>query len=114
MNVVAVWQGTCAFEAENVIKLLTFDAVESNKAAGSELTQLSARLADLIKDYHGGEFSLFYANCQKLAVVSFDIRVALYNVRGNGIKDFLSVGEDMLPLIYMVGTHADSPTCADK
>ncbi|KAK9909735.1 hypothetical protein WJX75_006715 [Coccomyxa subellipsoidea] len=95
-------QGTCAFEAENVIKLLTFDAVESNKAAGSELTQLSARLADLIKDYHGGEFSLFYANCQKLAVVSFDIRVALYNVRGNGIKDFLSVGEDMLPTVFMI------------
>ncbi len=93
-----------------MIKLLTFDAVESNKAAGSELTQLSARLADLIKDYRGGEFSLFYANCQKLAVVSFDIRVALYNVRGNGIKDFLSVGEDMLPTVFMVSSW-HTPTC---
>ena len=108
-------------DAENVIKLLTFDAVEKNKAVGSELTHISARLSDLIKvfpsssyeawtctdpvvvvavcaffvtcitmpatmaistslltamislrraayqDYSGGEFSLFYANCAKLA-----------------------------------------------
>ena len=51
----------------------------------------------------GGEFSLFYTNCEKLTVVSFDIRVALYNVRANGYKDFLSVGEDMLPIVFMVG-----------
>jgi hypothetical protein len=95
-------QGKCAFEADNVVKLLTFDMIENNKAQGVDKTQLSARLADVIKDYAGGEFSLFYANCQKLAVVSFDIRVALYNVRGNGVKDFLSVGEDMLPAVYMV------------
>lgn len=96
-------QGKCAFEADNVIKLLTFEAVQSNMEAGADRTELSARLADLVKDYAGGEFSLFYANCQKLAVVSFDIRVALYNVRGSGTKDFLSVGEDMLPTVYMVG-----------
>ena len=51
----------------------------------------------------GGEFSLFYTNCEKLTVVSFDIRVALYNVRASGYKDFLSVGEDMLPIVFMVG-----------
>ena len=39
---------------------------------------------------------------QSWRVVSFDIRVALYNVRGNGTKDYLSVGEDMLPVVYMV------------
>ena len=46
-------QGTCAFEAQNVVKLLTFDQVEKNKAAGQAATELSARLADLIKDYVG-------------------------------------------------------------
>ena len=51
----------------------------------------------------GGEFSLFYTNCEKQTVVSFDIRVALYNVKANGYKDFLSVGEDMLPVVFMVG-----------
>lgn len=53
----------------------------------------------------GGEFSLFYTNCEKLTVVSFDIKVALYNVRANGYKDFLSVGEDMLPIVFMVSQH---------
>jgi hypothetical protein len=46
-------QGTCAFEAQNVVKLLTFDQVEKNKAAGQAATELSARLADLIKEYMG-------------------------------------------------------------
>ena len=46
-------QGTCAFEAQNVIKLLTFDQVEKEKAAGQASTDLSARLADLIQNYKG-------------------------------------------------------------
>ena len=46
-------QGTCAFEAQNVIKLLTFDQVEKEKAAGQASTDLSARLADMIQDYKG-------------------------------------------------------------
>jgi hypothetical protein len=40
--------------------------------------------------------------------VSFDIRVALYNVRPSGAKDFLSVGEDLLPLVYMARPLATS------
>lgn len=46
-------QGTCAFEAQNVIRLLTFDQVEKDKAAGQAATELSARLADLIQNYKG-------------------------------------------------------------
>ena len=42
-------QGTCALDAENVIRLLTFDAVDKDKAAGAALTQRTARLADLVK-----------------------------------------------------------------
>ena len=60
------------------------------------------------QDYAGGEYSLFYANCAKATVVSFDIRVALYNVRPGGVRDYLSVGEDMLPVVYMV--RARNPT----
>ena len=36
-----------------MIKLLTFDQVEKEKAAGQASTDLSARLADLIQDYKG-------------------------------------------------------------
>lgn len=39
---------------------------------------------------------------QPSAVVSFDLRVSLYNVRANGRRDYLAVGEDMLPTVYMV------------
>ena len=39
---------------------------------------------------------------QPSAVVSFDLRVALYNVKASGRKDYLAVGEDMLPTVYMV------------
>ena len=53
----AVLQGTCAFEAQNVIKLLTFDQVDKDKAAGRAATELSARLADLIQDYHGAPWA---------------------------------------------------------
>ena len=49
----SVLQGTCAFEAQNVIKLLTFDQVDKDKVAGRAATELSVRLADLIQDYHG-------------------------------------------------------------
>ena len=42
-------QGTCALNAEHIIKLLTFDAIDKNKAAGSGVTEISARLADLVK-----------------------------------------------------------------
>ncbi len=38
-----------------MIKLLTFDQVEKEKAAGQASTDLSARLADLIQDYKGAD-----------------------------------------------------------
>lgn len=34
--------------------------------------------------------------------MSFDIRTALYNVGKDGNKDYLPVGEDLLPSLYMV------------
>lgn len=38
--------------------------------------------------------------------MSFDLRVALYNVKASGRKDYLAVGEDMLPTVYMVRSAA--------
>ncbi|KAK9830954.1 hypothetical protein WJX81_002346 [Elliptochloris bilobata] len=95
-------QGACALDAQNVIKLLTFDAVDANRKAGHDATGLNVHLPELVRDYAGGEYSLFFADCQPSAVVSFDVRASLYNVRANGRKDYLAVGEDMLPTMYMV------------
>ncbi|KAK9816823.1 hypothetical protein WJX72_005424 [[Myrmecia] bisecta] len=92
----------CALDAENVVKLFTFDKVEEDRKAGKpEGTVFTGELKELITDYQGGEFSLFFVNCQAPTVVSFDIRVSLYNVR-NGVMDYLSVGEGTLPTMYMV------------
>lgn len=57
---------------------------------------------DLIAEYQGGEFQLFFANCEPLSAVSFELRTELYNVKSNGKRDYLSIGEDELPTVYMV------------
>ena len=30
------------------------------------------------------------------------VQVSLYNVKANGKRDYLSIGEDMLPTVFMV------------
>ena len=57
-------QGACALDAQNVVKLLTFDKVEANRKAGHDATALNVHLPEAVRDYAGGEFSLFFANCQ--------------------------------------------------
>lgn len=94
-------QGFCPLDsaAASVVTLLTFDKVEP----GSNITRLRVPLKEQLPDFEGGYFSLFYANCEADVLATFDIRVSLYNVRANGREDFLSVGEDVLPLVFMVG-----------
>lgn len=94
-------QGTCALEAQTVVKLLTLKQVEDNEREGTNSTALSDTLRNLVPDYNGGEWSLFFANCQKPSVVSFDLTVSMYNMH-NGQRDYLSVGEDMIPAVYLV------------
>ena len=60
-------QGACALDANNVIKLLTFDAVDANRKAGHDATALNVHLPEVVRDYAGGEYSLFFANCQARA-----------------------------------------------
>ena len=100
-------QGTCALLAETVVKVLTLNQVEENAKAGKNSTVVSEAMANLVPSYAGGEWSLFFANCQKPSVVSFDVRLEMYNLH-NGQKDYLSIGEDMIPAVYLVGL---SPWC---
>jgi hypothetical protein len=98
-------QGTCALQAETVTKLLTLKQVEDNSKAGDNKTILSDTMANLVPGYTGGEWSLFFANCQKPSVVSFNLNVAMYNMH-NGQRDYLSIGEDMIPSVYLVSLPA--------
>jgi len=107
-------QGTCALQAETVIKLLTLKQVEDNSKAGENTTILSDTMANLVPGYTGGEWSLFFANCQKPSVVSFELSVAMYNMH-SGQRDYLSIGEDMIPSVYLVSlayfAHAEQKPC---
>ena len=97
-------QGTCALEAETAIKLLTLKQVEDNAKEGKNSTSISDLMQNLVPSYNGGEWSLFFANCQKPSVVSFDLAVSMYNVH-NGQRDYLAIGEDMIPSVYLVSRH---------
>jgi len=45
------------------------------------------------------EYSLFFENCVAKASVSMEVRTSMYNVE-NGYKDYLPVGETVLPRLY--------------
>jgi hypothetical protein len=92
-------QGECALDAENIVKLFTMDMVDQQKV---EEYVYEMALQDLIAEYQGGEFSIFFANCEPLSAVSMDLRTELYNVKTNGKRDYLSIGEDALPTVYMI------------
>ncbi|GAB4816676.1 hypothetical protein N2152v2_003722 [Parachlorella kessleri] len=89
-------EGKCALDAEDVtITLFNFNELDSK----SNSISTGYRLSDTIQDYAGGEFSLFFANCEPNSAVDYDVSIALYNVKGNKL-DFLPVGDDMLPFVY--------------
>lgn len=89
-------------DAHDVAKLLTFDQVLSQQTNEGNKTSLKVALGELLPGFEGGEYALFFENCEQLLMVSFTIRVSLYNVRSNGYIDYLPVGEDLLPGFYMV------------
>lgn len=93
--------GTCALQDSNVIKLLTLAQVEESMKSGQNSTSILGLMAELVPNYQGGEWSLFFANCQKPSVVSFDIITAMYNMH-DGHRDYLAVGEDMEPTVFLV------------
>lgn len=66
-------------------------------------------LADILQDFEGDEFALFFENCEPGGIVSFDIRTSLYNVGKDGNKDYLPIGEDLLPSLYMVSLNCAFP-----
>lgn len=93
-------QDICPLKAENTVKLFTMDEVVAAKK--QDVFKFKAELQSLIVDYQANEFQIFFANCAKDSVVSFSLRTELYNVKPNGKRDYLSIGENQLPLVYMV------------
>lgn len=90
-------EGTCALDSDEQITLITFDEIDlATKSIDREIV-----LDELLENFSGGEFILYFANCEPQTAVDFELRLALYN-RKDQVNDFLPVGQDVLPLLYTV------------
>ncbi|XP_030469540.2 protein CANDIDATE G-PROTEIN COUPLED RECEPTOR 7-like [Syzygium oleosum] len=49
-----------------------------------------------------GEYSLFFAKCDPVARVSMNVHVELYNLDSNGSKNYLSIGQSRLILLFFM------------
>ncbi|WOL04804.1 hypothetical protein Cni_G13526 [Canna indica] len=49
---------------------------------------------------HPDEYSLFFANCAPETSVSMSVVTEMYNVRPDGTRDYLSVGQSPVPSLY--------------
>lgn len=91
-------EGKCALDSTDLAVTLFF-LDEIDLASGS--IERDYVLNDLLEDYLGGEFMLYFVNCEPNSAVDFDIRLALFNAKGSKL-DYLPVGEDMLPFVYLL------------
>lgn len=90
-------EGTCALDSDEQITLITFDEIDlATKSIDREIV-----LDELLENFSGGEFILYFANCEPQTAVDFELRLALYN-RKDQVNDFLPVGQDVLPLLYTI------------
>jgi len=90
-------EGACLLDDLSVDRLFTFQEMQAAKDAEGHYF-----FENHIQAEQGGEYSLFFSNCEPNTVVSFDIRVGLYNEGANGARDYLSAGEAPLPTVYFV------------
>ena len=87
----------CPLDSQEQITLMRFDEIET----GDAVVERSFVLADMLEQYRGGEFILYFANCEFNTAVDFDIQLALFNQKGQKV-DYLPVGMDALPLLYFI------------
>ncbi len=62
-------QDACPLDGDNLIVLFTLDNVGENA-----VYENNRELREMIQNYEGGEFSLFFTNCEPLSAVSFDLQ----------------------------------------
>lgn len=84
--------GGCVLDSPSVDKLFTFQDMEANRNEEGAYVY-----SNTIAPEKAGEYSLFFANCEPEATVSFDIKVELSNPSG-----YLSAGERNLPELFFV------------
>lgn len=96
-------KGTCPLDSQEQITLVRFNEID---LAGKSLER-DFVLDDMLEDYEGGEFILYFANCEANTAVDFDIVLSLFNQKGDK-ADYLPVGMDALPFLYFMAFLAFS------
>ncbi|XP_074575813.1 protein CANDIDATE G-PROTEIN COUPLED RECEPTOR 7-like [Curcuma longa] len=88
---------SCALQSTYVEQLFTFHEVVATPS--HNFTKLFAVGRDG-HPAHPDEYGLYFANCAPDAFVSMTVRTEMYNVRPDGTRDYLSVGQSAVPSIY--------------
>ena len=88
-------QGACLLDGENLSVLFTL----ANTSQG-QAYEYKGELRDIVQDYDGGNFSLFFANCEPLSAVSFDLQVRCYCSQ--------SIHHHLLPAEWVGGNTASA------
>uniref|UniRef100_A0A383W4F4 Intimal thickness related receptor IRP domain-containing protein n=1 Tax=Tetradesmus obliquus TaxID=3088 RepID=A0A383W4F4_TETOB len=89
----------CLLEERDLLKLFTFADPKVEAVIDGKAPNVTFHVE--VKD--GGLFSVFFANCEQRTPVSFAMKVSAYNLVGpQGRKDYLSIGEGELDVMYWV------------
>jgi hypothetical protein len=95
----------CLLEERDLLKLFTFADPKVEAVIDGKAPNVTFHVE--VKD--GGLFSVFFANCEQRTPVSFAMKVSAYNLVGpQGRKDYLSIGEGELDVMYWVSSSSSS------
>ena len=94
------WEGKRA--RSRAVSSHGFEPSVSISALGAANNTTPAALHSHLVAPQGGEYSLFYANCESHVVVSVEVTAELYNEAWSGARDYLSAGEAPLPVVFLV------------
>ena len=98
-----VSKGVCPLDSQEQITLVRFNEIDLKQGK----LERDFILDDMLEDYQGGEFILYFANCEANTAVDFDIVLSLFNEKENKV-DYLPVGMDALPFLYFLAFLAFS------
>lgn len=97
--------GTCLLDNTAEQQLFRF----SDKKVQVVIDNKSPNVTFHVELTGGGFYSVYFVNCERSMPVSFDMRVETYNLVGpNDRKDYLSIGESELDVMYWVSAKYHS------
>jgi len=93
----ALADGACVLDVDFVQQTFTFADMDAQLKAGEREVSTYEFTQDIT---NGGDYMLFFANCEPHTVVSFGITTTFANKDSSGRLDYLGRGEKSLPSVY--------------